>query len=169
MATLSPPAPAPAVAAAPAKGGKKRRLLLLGLVVGLLAVGLLVVKPMLSSPTAKVDLTKQPGAVVTLDAITLNLADGRFLKAGLALQLTEAATRAHSVTGADGSAVPPTAATFDGAKALDAAISILGARSYAQLLAPGGRAKAQAQLSQEIALRYDHEVMRVYFTQFVMQ
>lgn len=162
-------ASAPTVAAAPPKAGKRKRLLLLGLVVGLLAVGLLVVKPMLSGPKAKEDLTKKPGAVVTLDPITLNLADGRFLKAGLALQLTEAATRAHSARGADGASAPPTAATYDGAKALDAAISILGSRSYAQLLAPGGRAKAEAELGAEIAVRYDHEVMRVYFTQLVMQ
>lgn len=161
MATPSP------AAAAPPKGGK-RRLLLLALVLVLVAVGLVVGKLLLSPGKAEPDLTLRPGAVVTLDPMTLNLADGRFLKVGLALQLSEAATRedpaAHG-PGAGASAAP----SFDGAKALDAAISILGTRSYQQLLAPGGRAKAQADLSAEVAVRYERAVMRVYFTQFVMQ
>jgi flagellar FliL protein len=162
MATPSP------AAAAPSKGGK-RRLLLLALVLVLVAVGLVVVKPMLSPGKAAPDLTLQPGAVVTLDPITLNLADGRFLKVGLALQLTQAATREQSAAGGHSTASASTESSFDGAKALDAAISILGKRSYQQLLAPGGRAKAQADLSAEVALRYERAVMRVYFTQFVMQ
>jgi flagellar FliL protein len=159
MATPSP------AAAAPSKGGK-RRLLLLALVLVLIGVGVVVGKPMLSPSKAEPDLTLQPGAVVTLDPITLNLADGRFLKLGLALQLSKAATNEASAAAGASTAG---ASGFDGAKALDAAISILGTRSYQQLLAPGGRAKAQADLSAEVGRRYERAVMRVYFTQFVMQ
>ena len=97
-----------------------------------------------------------PGAVASLEPITMNLADGRFLKLGLALQLTETA---HAVEDEE----------FDGAKALDAAISYLGEHSYQQLAAPGGRAAAKEELGKRISLLYPGEVMGAYFTEFVMQ
>lgn len=98
------------------------------------------------------------GEVVALTPITLNLSDGRFLKVGLALQL------------ADGVA-PPADADIDGyaAPALDDAISLLGAMSYEELVAPGGRDAAKESLSERIAGRYDDEVVAVYFTELVMQ
>lgn len=100
----------------------------------------------------------EPGEVVALDPITLNLADGRFLKVGLALQLV------------DGVALPP-AAEIPGyaAPALDEAISLLGAMTYADLVAPGGRDASKQTLSERIAARYDGDVMSVYFTELVMQ
>ena len=96
-----------------------------------------------------------PAEVVALDAITLNLADGRFLKLGLALQLA-----------------PKTevkdAASF-GARALDQTIDLLGAYTYKDLSAPGARAKAKEKLSKAVAGVYDGAVLGVYFTEFVMQ
>jgi flagellar FliL protein len=143
--------------------------MLLAVLVGLLGTGILVARPMFRPAAPAVDLTHEPGAVVELDPITFNLADGRYLKAGLALQLSEAATRQQAAHGSSSGASSPTAAAFDGAKALDAAISILGARSFRQLLAAGGRKQAQDALSQEVRARYGGQVLRVYFTQFVMQ
>lgn len=98
------------------------------------------------------------GAVVPLEAITLNLADGRFLKLEMALQLVE------------GAAAPSAGdvAAF-AAPALDEAISYLGGLSYADLVAPGGRDAAKAQLSERVAPRYEGDVMGVYFTELVMQ
>ncbi|MDQ1394863.1 MAG: flagellar protein FliL [Acidimicrobiaceae bacterium] len=90
------------------------------------------------------------------DAITLNLADGRFLKVGLALQLAKGGT-------ADSFAGPKSA------KAIDATISYFGAKSYADLNAPGGRDAAKAELSKKVADLYPGKVVGVYFTQFVMQ
>ena len=46
---------------------------------------------------------------------------------------------------------------------------MLGRRTYAQLLASGGRASAQKALSAEVRKRYDGDVMRVYFAEFLMQ
>lgn len=98
------------------------------------------------------------GEVVALAPITLNLADGRFLKVGLALQLVE------------GVAVPAEAEVAGfAAPALDEAISMLGARTYADLVAPGGRDAAKVALSERLAERYEGEVMGVYFTELVMQ
>lgn len=98
------------------------------------------------------------GPVVVLNPITLNLADGRFLKVGLALQLTE------------GIEVPvDTEIGGYSAPALDEAISVLGGRTYAELVTPGGRDTAKAELSTRIAARYEGDVMNVYFTELVMQ
>lgn len=98
------------------------------------------------------------GEVVALEPVTLNLADGRFLKVGLALQLVEGAA-AVDAAGVAGFAAP----------ALDEAISVLGARSYAELVAPGGRDAVKQALSERVAARYEGDVLGVYFTEFVMQ
>ena len=94
--------------------------------------------------------------VSTGDAITLNLADGRFLKVAISLQLAKGVS-AEKFTPAEA------------AKALDATISYLGSKSYADLAAPGGRDAAKAELSKKIAELYEKQVLGIYFTQFVMQ
>jgi flagellar FliL protein len=90
--------------------------------------------------------------------VTLNLADGRFLKVGLALQLVEGAEPVEEAHVA-GFAAP----------ALDDAISVLAARTYAELVAPGGRDAVKHELLERVAHRYEGEVMDLYFTEFVMQ
>jgi flagellar FliL protein len=94
--------------------------------------------------------------VSTGDPITLNLADGRFLKVAIALQLAKGVSPEHFTPAAS-------------AKAIDAAISFLGSKSYAELAVPGARDAAKAELSKKIAELYEKEVLSVYFTQFVMQ
>jgi flagellar FliL protein len=95
-----------------------------------------------------------PGEVVALEPITMNLADGRLLKVGLALQLPLESS-GHG--------------ELNGSVALDEAISFLGEHTYAQLAVPEGRQKAKAELSKRVYERYHHEVLEVYFTEFVMQ
>jgi flagellar FliL protein len=166
MATLAPPVPAPsaeAPAAPAAKKGGRKKLIVLAVVLLLVAGGAWTfLKP---SPEASATEAPVPGPVVALEPLTLNLADGHYLKLGLALQATEAVAEEAAAHGAEGPAAP----LLDGARALDAAISVLGDRTYAQLLAPGGRAKAKAALEKEIKHRYEGEVLTVYLTQFVMQ
>ena len=101
------------------------------------------------------------GAVVKLDSITLNLADGRFVKLGLALELEKGAG-GHGEGGG---------ASFEGQAsiALDLAISTLGDMTYNQLAAPGGRDKAKAELAEKVKKAYGGEVAELYFTEFVMQ
>lgn len=164
MATLAPPEPTEATVAAPAakKGGRKRLVLALPVLLAVAAAGWFFLKPAApASATEKVE----PGPVVQLDAITLNLSDGHYLKLGLALRLTKKAGEEAAAAAGEGPAAP----LVDGAPALDAAISVLGDRSYAQLLAPGGRAKAKAAVDVVIKKRYEGKVMEVYLTQFVMQ
>lgn len=144
----------------PARSGRKK------LVIGIAAVALLAGGYVLTSgggsadaaATAEVPDAPVAGQVVPLDTITLNLADGRFLKVGLALQLVEgvAAPAAGDVAGF-------------AAPALDEAISLLGTMSYDALVAPGGRDRAKAELSARIGERYEGDVIAVYFTELVMQ
>jgi flagellar FliL protein len=87
-----------------------------------------------------------------MEPITMNLADGRLLKVGIALQPT--------YDGAYG---------MSGAKALDETIAFLGEHTYEQLAAPGARQVAKGELTERIIKRYEKEVLEVYFTEFVMQ
>jgi flagellar FliL protein len=92
------------------------------------------------------------GVVVPLEAITINLSGGHFLKLGLALQATTLAKE------------PP-----DGSEALDLAIEAFSNRPVAELSSNKGRAVLKAELSKKVTEAYKDEVMGVYFTQFVMQ
>lgn len=159
MAKKTPPATDEAET--PTPGTKKKKVL-----VGLVAVAVLIggyvtvsgggeaeATPEVEEPLAPVE-----GVVVPLEPITLNLADGRFLKVGLALQLVEGVA-----------APPPADVAGFAAPALDDSISLLGALSYADLVAPGGRDTAKQALTERISARYEGDVMAVYFTELVMQ
>jgi flagellar protein FliL len=155
----------PAEAAAPAKAHKIRNNLIPAVV---LAVGLAAAGYFFSSskgggtasaapatPAATTPTTVAEGDIVKLDATTLNLADGRFLKIGLGLQLKKG--------------VAVDSYTTKSAKALDLAITLFGGKTYNQLADPAARAAAKDELSAEVVKAYDGEVTRVYFTEFVMQ
>ena len=114
-------------------------------------------------PTAhKAEEVATHGPVQNLESITLNLADGRFLKVGLALQLADAAE------GEEAEELPA-------AKALDVAITLLGSYTMDQLADPKMRELVKKKLSEQVSAAYvDPEtsaslVTKVYFTEFVMQ
>jgi flagellar FliL protein len=94
----------------------------------------------------------KPGAVVALDPITINLAGGHFLKLGLAIQATAAVKEAP-----------------DGSKALDLAVNELSNRTIAELSSNKVRNAIKAELKEKVVEAYEHEVMDIFFTQFVMQ
>lgn len=77
-----------------------------------------------------------PGAVVTLDPITVNLAASHFLKLGMALQPTA------------------TALEVDGAKALDLAITQFTQMTIDELSTDEGRDKAKEELVARVKLSY---------------
>jgi flagellar protein FliL len=94
----------------------------------------------------------EPGVVAPLEAITVNLAGGHFLKVRIALQATAEAAEAP-----------------DGSKALDLTINEFSNRSVAELSSNKARGKAKEELKQKVVEAYEGEVMDLYFTEFVMQ
>ena len=148
-----------------AQAGKKKRPLLLIVVVAVVAAALagggatvlLVGKGGGKNAKAHPAKKKPPalGEVVPIDATTLNLADGHYLKVGVALQLSKAGSAEEIAK--------------DLAPAQDATISVLGNYTQAQLAARGGKEHVKALLSRKIAALYDDKVLYVYFTDFVIQ
>lgn len=92
-----------------------------------------------------------PGEVVTLEPIQINLAANHYLRIGIALQLTEGTAEA------------------DGSKALDATIGVFSGLPMDEVNDAKRRAKLKKELTKELAELYEHEVMGVYFTEFVTQ
>ena len=94
----------------------------------------------------------EPGLVVALEPITINLEDGHFLKVSIALQAT---IEAHEEP--------------DGSKALDILISQFSNKSVAELSTNEARDEMKKELVEKIKKAYHEEVYDVYFTEFVMQ
>ena len=145
---------------APKKGKKKLVIIIAAaLTVVLAALGVVGYKLLFSKDEASA--APEPGVVVPLkDEMTLNLADGKFLKVQLALQLTAEATEEAGEKAAE---------TFDGSKAQDAAIAVFSTYKYNDLLDAKTKEAARKKLAEEVKKRYDGAVMDVYFRQFVMQ
>jgi flagellar protein FliL len=131
------------------EGGSKKKLVIIA-VAALLVVGGGAWFFLLRGPSAPPK--PQPGAVLKLDSINVNLADSHYLKLGLALQTTTKAS-----------------ADLDGSHALDIAISQLSGRKMEDLAVPAKREKAKATLVTAVSKAYEGEIMDVYFTEFVMQ
>jgi flagellar FliL protein len=136
---------------APKKGKKKLLVIAVAVVVLLAAAGYFLLGGSGGEEKAEPEKPKE-GIVVKLDPIHINLADGHFLKLGLALQATEAA---HEEP--------------DGSKALDIAIAQFSNREVRELASNEHRAEAKEKLTKAVAKAYHDEIMEVYFTEFVMQ
>jgi flagellar FliL protein len=138
-----------------ASGGRKKLVLIAVPLLALVAGWYLLMGPGSGGGEAEAEAKKpEAGEVLSLEPITMNLADGRLLKVGLALQVVAKPSSGHGVTGA---------------VALDEAIAYLGGRTYAELVEPAGRQAAKDELSKRVYERYHHDVLEVYFTEFVMQ
>lgn len=94
----------------------------------------------------------EPGEVLKLEPIQLNLASGRYLRVGIALQ---------GVAEAD--------EEIEGSKALDATIELFSGRRIEDLAQPVQRKVLKEKLRVELIERYHGEVIDVYFTDFVTQ
>lgn len=108
-----------------------------------------------------------PGDVTTLDPISVNLADGHYLKIGVALQAVYAEAGGHG--GSTG---------LDGSKAYDLIISQFSNLSMTDLENAEQRNRYKDELTAKIIEAYTaedeegvahKEVMGLYLTQFVMQ
>ena len=98
------------------------------------------------------DAPPEPGAVLKLDAIQVNLAQGHYLRVGIALQTKKGA---------------PT--DLDGSEALDATIGLFSGQDMDRLEQTSYRNKLKRTLEHRLDQEYDGEVIGVYFTDFVTQ
>jgi flagellar FliL protein len=96
----------------------------------------------------------QPGDVVSLDANTLNLADGHYLKIAISVQLVKGKASATD---------------FYTSKAAQAEIDVFSDRDVDVLNSPPGRRRLTAELAKRVKAAYPEEVYDVFVTQFVTQ
>jgi flagellar FliL protein len=104
-----------------------------------------------SEHVAAAEHTEEPGEVIMVEPVTINLAGGHFLKVGVALQATADA----------GEEVPPS-------KATDAMISLFSGKTMDELATAKGRDAAKKELLNMVKESYEKKVYEIYFTSFVM-
>ena len=149
-------------------GGKKKMIILVVVVaVAFLAGSKLMGGGGTAAAGVPVPTTVPEGEVKTLDAITLNLADGRLLKIGIALQKKYDPTPVVAAEG--GGAAATDDPTKGYARALDTVIDVLSHHTMAELVKPDVREEAKKALVEKLNVAYHDEIEDVYFYEFVMQ
>ena len=150
---------APAEGEKPAKKGHGKLVVVLVvlLVVVVLAAGAVVFllrgKAQAAGPAAPAPTpTPVAGNVLDIDPVSVNLADGHYLRLGLALQLSTDVTEDP-----------------DPARALDLAIALYSGQSVDDVSAPATRDKLKGELLGELQQTYGPGVMDVYLTDYVTQ
>jgi flagellar FliL protein len=138
-----------------AKGGKKK-LLIIGLV-AVLAIGAGAYFFLFSGDSATAEVAPVAGSVLVVDPVAINLAGGSYLKLGVALQYTAE----FDAGGGHGVAVQ------DGSKALDLAIAQFSGAKLADV--QSNREAMKAALQESIVKAYEHDVMSIYYTEYVTQ
>lgn len=128
---------------------KKRRLVLVAVILAAAAAAayFLVLAPQGAGTAAPT-----PGATLKLDSMQINLAEGHYLRLGLALQLT---TKASS--------------TFDGSAAQDAAIGIYSGLDVGLADQAQQRTALKEKLLGQLEKLYPGQVMGVFYTEYVTQ
>jgi flagellar FliL protein len=136
-------------------GGRKKVLLILGLVAVLVVgAGLYF---FVSTGPAEAEPAPEPGSVVlSVDPVAINLAGGSYLKLGLALQFTTAYDESAGHGGDP-----------DGSKALDLAIAQFSGAALSDVQT--NREAMKAALQTSIVEAYHGEVMSIYYTEYVTQ
>jgi len=138
------------------KGGKKK-LLIIGLV-AVLALGAAAYFFVFSgSGEAEAEPAPEAGSVLVVEPVAINLAGGSYLKLGITLQFT----LEHDEAGGEEGAEP------DGSTALDIAIAQFSGASLADVQT--NREAMKAALQEAIVEAYHHEVMSIYYTEYVTQ
>ena len=145
----------PTAEAAAPKKSKKMVMILAVLLLGAAGGGgYFMMKPASAGTEAAVEAEKpEKGIVMVLDAVTVNLADGHYLKLKFSLQATADAGEEE----------------MDGSQALDLAITQYTDLKVGELSTEAGRAKVKKELLEKISEAYEDKIMDIYFTEFVMQ
>ena len=154
---------------ASAKGGKKKKLIIIVAAVAVVVLGAaywFLMAPGKATPLTPEEeaalATQEPeyelGEVQILEAISINLQGGHYLRLGLGLQLTAGGGGHGAATG-----------EVDTAKALDAAIALYSGHTTEELSDPVIREELKAELGETLKELYEHQVVAVYYTDFVTQ
>ena len=142
----------------PAKAVKPKRstkLLVIAVVVLVVLGGAgywFFLRPTSGAPKPHATPTPVAGEVLSVDPISINLADGHYLRLGLGLQLTKQTKTAPNP-----------------ARALDLAITEFSGHTVAEVSDPATRDTMKAALLTSLESAYKGEVMDVYLTNFVTQ
>ena len=145
---------APAAEAAEPKPKKKLTLVIV-VVVALAVLGAAAWFFLLRAPSEPAaEPEPELGDMLTVEAMSINLADGHYLRLGLGLQFTLEATE-HG--------------TIDAAPARDAAIKIFSGRTVAEIGDPTTRDALVAELAEALTVPYHEGVHDVYLTDYVTQ
>ena len=138
---------APEAATEGRKGTQRKKLIVAMLLVGVVGgAGYWF----LLRPTTEV--VPEPGEVVALEPIQVNLADGHYLRVAIALQATLDVEE-----------------EVDGSRALDAAIEVFSGLPVDEVANTKSRDALKSELKERILELYEGELMDIYFTEFVTQ
>ncbi len=141
-------------APAPAPAPRKTRRAVLVAIAAVLVLG--AAAWFLLRPAESAEAAPEPevelGAVQTVEPVSINLADGRYLRLGLGLQLTLEVEE-----------------DVDPSKALDRAIALFSQRPVSEISTPEGREALKSELAAQLEEAYEGEVVAVYFTNYVYQ
>ena len=136
------------------KKGKKKKLVIVLVLVLVLVAGAKFMLGGKKAPTG-VAAAPKPGPVVAIDAVTVNLAGGHYLRIGVAVQFTSKVS----------ATAPP-----DGAMATDQTITFFTGQDPSPLETGAGLADAKKGLEAKIATAYpDDPIYDILFTSFVVQ
>lgn len=136
----------------PARASRRRALVLAVALVAVLVAAAAWFFLLRGADGASAPAAPEPGQVVALEPISVNLADGKYLRVAIALQATKDVAKAP-----------------DGSRALDLTISTFSGQDAATLADATGRETLRQVLLEKVSKAYDEQVMDVYFTEFVTQ
>jgi flagellar FliL protein len=140
--------------AAPKKKKSKKKLIIV-LAVVLLIGGAAKYEMGAKKPAAHGAVAPKPGPLVALDAVTVNLAGGHYLRVGVTLQFTDKVS----------ASAPP-----DGAPALDTTIGYFTGQDAGPLQTSAGLEASKKGLKDKITADYPKDpIYDVLFTSFVVQ
>lgn len=152
-------------------GGPKKLIMSAGICLVAVAVGFVVGGKFAGGAPAEADgaegeavveeeAAPAVGTVLDLDAVNINLADGRYLRVAVSLGLSE---EVH-LEGSHGEEV-----AFPVAPAADVVLSTFSGLEMAQLATAEGRESARLHLVEALEPFYGSDVVTVFYTEFVMQ
>lgn len=145
-----------AAATAAPKKSKKKLFLIVGVVIVLAAAAAYYFLVMSKADAAAEHPAPEPGAVHKVEAMSINLADGRYLRIAVGLQLT-AGDAGHG------------GGEFDDSKARNAIIDQFTGLTIAEVSPIEAREALRVQLATTLDESYHGEVMDVFLTDFVFQ